>query len=154
MPPCFYPDQTVWMLRSSLSLLFVKCLEIWCGLFWHGEHDYIIITLNIAVIITAGRLFALTGFGFDYEIQSTVFQKMCSEIKSSEKRLKKNFGIMKYSSHHQNCHNNIRHGCKKNWPSCVKFVLICLPKVHLGRGSNNRDWCFIKKKQQPIIHQK
>ena len=130
-------------MNAQIIIIITVChtlrnLMMWLFLTW--QPDYIIITINIAVIITAGPLFALTRFGFDYELQNTVFQKMCSEKKkSSEKRLKKKFGIMKYSSHHQNCHNNIRHGCKKNWPSCVKFVLICLPKVHLGRGSNNRD---------------
>ena len=96
---------------------------MWPFLTW--QPDYIIITINIAVIITAGRLFALTGFGFDYELQNTVFQKMCSENKSSEKRLKKNFGIMKYSSHHQNGHKNIRHGCKNLAKRLAQLCQIC-----------------------------
>ena len=141
-----YPDQMNAQIIIIITICHMLRNLIWLFLTW--QPDYIIITINIAVIITAGRLFALTGFGFDYELQNTVFQKMCSETKSSEKGLKKNFGIMKYSSHHQNRHNIIRYGYKnlanlhsdkKDWPSCVKFVLICLPKVHLGRGSNNRD---------------
>ena len=87
MLPCFYPDQ----MNAQIIIIITIChmLRNLICFFLTWQPEYIIITINIAVIITAGRLFALTGFGFDYELQNTVFQNMCSEIKSSEKKAEK-----------------------------------------------------------------